>query len=125
MTTNTEYRDEIYIYIGGATDVTINWGDGASESKTYDSDSLYYSDGFPVFHNYEHIYSKRTDHTVTITGNNITHLYCSHINLTHLDISLNTALTELDCTGNSLTYLDVSNNIALTNFGGVLKSMIH
>ena len=43
----------------------------------------------------------------------LTALYCSHNQLTELDVTQNTALTYLDCLSNELTELDVSNCTAL------------
>lgn len=40
-------------------------------------------------------------------------LYCTHHQLTELDVSKNTNLEELNCSGNQLTSLDVSKNIWL------------
>lgn len=42
-------------------------------------------------------------------------LYCSHNQLTSLNISSNTSLTELYCSSNQLTNLDISSNTALTD----------
>jgi len=47
---------------------------------------------------------------------NLTRLYCANNNLTHLDVSNNTALTSLTCSTNALTSLDVSNNTELVYF---------
>ena len=44
---------------------------------------------------------------------NITELYCSHNQLTSLDLSQNIDLRELDCFNNQLTSLDVSQNTEL------------
>jgi hypothetical protein len=104
----------INIGIGGSTKVTINWGDGSSESKTYDRNDVYYNNEEHLIHGYEHRYSKKTSPTVTVTGNNITYLRCGYNNLTYLDVSKNAALTHLDCEGSRLTDLDVSKNTALT-----------
>jgi Leucine-rich repeat (LRR) protein len=108
-----EDDDEITIDISGATEITINWGDGASESKTYDTNDMYKDNGQPVYHLYKHTYSTKSAYTVTVTGNNITYLDCGYNNLTDLDVSRNTALTHLNCCGNQLTHLDVSKNTAL------------
>ena len=45
----------------------------------------------------------------------LTHLDCSHNQLSSLDVSINTALTYLDCSNNQLSSLDVSTNTALTS----------
>ena len=45
----------------------------------------------------------------------LTELFCAKNNLTHLNVSNNTALTLLGCFGNQLTNLDLSNNRALTS----------
>jgi len=44
---------------------------------------------------------------------NLTKLWCYNNQLTHLDVSQNTALTDLQCDSNWLTNLDLTNNPAL------------
>ena len=53
--------------------------------------------------------------TITITGENITHLSVGNINLTNLDVSKNTELMMLECYENQLTSIDISKNTALTD----------
>jgi uncharacterized protein len=113
----SEGCDTIGIFIGEAEELTIDWGD-ASESKLYDRDTFYCEDGeVDIMYRYEHIYSTKTSHTVTITGTDITYLDCGDNQLTDLDVSRNTALTSLYCGGNKLEKLDVSRNTALTHLG--------
>jgi hypothetical protein len=74
--------DEIRVSICGDANVTIDWGDGVSESKPYGHDTLHYDNKRLAIYLYTHTYSKKTAHTVTITSNSITHLGCSDNNLT-------------------------------------------
>ena len=53
-------------------------------------------------------------HTITIIGENVTHLCCDEIDLTMLDVSKNSALKHLECRDNQLTNLNVANNNELT-----------
>ena len=43
----------------------------------------------------------------------LTYLYCTHNQLTSLDVSNNTALAYLECDNNQLTSIDISSNTAL------------
>jgi Leucine-rich repeat (LRR) protein len=102
--TMTTQQDNVRLRIIGSGTMTINWGDGTSTTYTLSPDDW-------CFYNY----SGSSAHTITITGENITHLYSVEDNrLTSLNVSGCTALTELWCSGNHLTALDVSNNTALT-----------
>ena len=113
------------IVLVGEGTATIDWGDGSKE-ETYNLEGEEDSCSWE--------YSQTSPRTIKITGENITELYCSEIELanldvshcpalrilkcndnqlTSLDITKNTMLIELNCTNNQLTSLDVSNNIAL------------
>ena len=135
MTMTTE-KSKVKLLMAGTGTVTIEWGDGENETREllphdYDFNDADKSAKF-VF---SQIYSNAASRTITITGENITHLrcgynllktldvsqnaaleilYCNANQLTALDVSQNIALTSLDCTNNGLTALDVTNNIALT-----------
>ena len=60
-------------------------------------------------------YLSKSNRTITIHGQHITHLKCKGNQITSLDASNNSALKSLQCSKNQLMYLDVSKNTALTN----------
>ena len=110
------------IYLSGTGTVTIDWGDGSpsqtglllpiNESEWGNHNTMYK-------YGIKHDYSEISTYTITISGENITHLNCmNHEQINHftsLDISKNTELTALHCAFNRLLNLDVSNNIKLTD----------
>ena len=127
---DTEYvQFEIGGYEGTAT---IDWGDGSPCETHYLSENYH---GSPAWHRY----SKKSNYTVIIIGENIFRLnyFEDYLRkLTGFDISKNTTLTGLEiddskitgldvsknkllkflyCRGNELTNLDVSSNTALIN----------
>jgi len=91
--------------LAGEGEVTINWGDGKSDSDFLGPNST----------TFEHYYprEKSGPWTVTITCANIIHLYCSRNHYTNLDLSKHPELEYLNCQENQLTSLDVSKNIKL------------
>jgi hypothetical protein len=99
-------QQSVEIGLGGTGTVSIDWGDGKSETETL-SDHFWGSKGFAA-----HDYSDTTVHTIRITGN-IVYLNCADNALTSLDVSQNTALEVFICSKNILTSLDVSQNTAL------------
>ena len=104
--TMTSYKfGNLKINLRGSGPLTIDWGDGAIESRRLTPGILAYS----------HHYNNGTRRTIIIYGQNITHLTCEGCRLTGLDISNNTELKFLHCARNRLTHLDVGKNIALTN----------
>ena len=129
--TMTTQSSEVYFYLqftSGTDNLIIDWGDGEG-NKTYATTSSY-SDY--CYLNVFHSYSGGSEHHITITGDNIEHLYCmgdimtGGNLLTALDVSRYTALKELYCGGNPLTSLDVSRNTTLThlNCAGNLLSTL-
>jgi len=106
MTMTTQKSGEVLIIMQGSGTATIDWDDGTtSETKTLSN----------VNTEFKHTYSSTSPRTINITGENITELVCSAIQLTSLAVSNNTALVLLDCNANQITSLDVSNNSALTH----------
>jgi len=112
--TMTTQASMVYLVIAITEDtnnfgnITIDWGDcEVSEVKDAESNSGYGWFGF--IHNF----LDKSEHRITITGDNINGLACSS-QLTALDVSGATALTALQCNYNQLTNLDVSRNIMLT-----------
>jgi hypothetical protein len=103
----------VKIDIIGSEDLIINWGDGASENKPSKVDTVDVDGEQVKIYQYSHTYLKNTVHTVTITGDSITHFNCGDNNLTYLDVSKNTSLIGLYCFNNQLTNIDVSKNTAL------------
>ena len=95
---------EVKIDVIGSGAITIDWGYGTIvETHTLSSNS------------FTHSYSDASFHTITIKGENITHLTCSKNQLTNLNVSKNTVLQHLHCSNNQLTNLDISANTALTS----------
>jgi len=94
ITMTTAKEGIVHIYMADSGDFTIDWGDG-SEIETHTlqdySDKWYSSSENFWIHNY----SNTSSRTITITGRNITHLLCSVIQLTSLDVSRNTKLIRL------------------------------
>jgi len=101
----------ISLDIAGSGEVTIEWGDGTSETYTLSNN---WKNPYSPLAPKTHEYSGTSTHIITITGENITHLYCNSNELTDLDVSKNTTLTVLFCGYNQLTDLDVSRNTVLT-----------
>ena len=102
MTLKAE-REVIFSIIGSQT-VAIDWGDNSPiETTALENTTAYFS----------HNYAKKTEYTITVTGENITGLDCSAKKLTNLDVSKNPKLKRLYCQLSELTSLDVSKNIAL------------
>ena len=99
-----------YIGIRGTGKMIIDWGDGTPyEEYILPSEAIY------DHYDYEKRYSDGFPYTITIYGENITHLYLggSRIFLSSLDVSKNTALTYLDCNAGYLTSLDVNKHFFL------------
>jgi len=92
--------DYIRLTFEGEGDISIDWGDGKKETKDIDD---------WIDHNYD----ENSEHTITITGKNITYLGCLEQQITSLDVSKHTKLIALNCYKNELTSLDVSKNTAL------------
>ena len=100
---------EVTIFLAGSGKATIDWGDGsASETQTLSTYGKLLQ-----LHAYSHIYLDEIVQTLTIIGENITHLDFGGWELTSLDVSKNSALTHLWCFDNQLTSLDVSKNTKL------------
>jgi len=109
--TMTTSQDNVKVRLAGSGNFTIDWGDGSEPTvgalKQYNQ---------RWWHKREirRDYADESLRTITITGENITHLACYGNGLTTLDVSNNAALTFLECWFNQLTHLDVSKNAALT-----------
>lgn len=115
ITLTLQPNSKVEILLNGSGTATIAWGDGTKKKKHeltgfdkyWDEEK---KDEYTVSHNY----SGTSVRTITITGNNITHLGCFSLGLTDLDVSKNSALIGLVCGDNQLTNLDVKNNPVLT-----------
>jgi len=99
----------VVIILAGSGTVIIDWGDGSIN----ETNSLSSYRGIVRNYAYSHEYSGTSVCTITITGENITHLECGGWGLTSLDVSKNTKLIYLACFQNQLTCLDLSGNTAL------------
>ena len=116
--------NEVIMLMAGSGEISIDWGDGTREPYSLlkpvfnikcRRGSEHYIDWrvdkemrlkYGFFHNYKN----RSVYTITIKGENITHLRCEHNQLTELDVSNNSALIYLVCHSNRLRKLDVNNN---------------
>ena len=106
MTMTAKASGEIRILLAGIGTATIDWGNSSEkETKTLSDETNI---------EFSHNYSASNTRTIRIFGDNITGLYCSHNQLTSLDVSNNTKLTNLVCVENQLTNLDMSFNTVLT-----------
>ena len=110
--TMTTQKTDITVRIAGSGSITIDWGD-MTEIQTYSIR------GFGIMwetvQEIRYKYSNLSTHTITISGDNITHLGCFDNGLSYLDISKNNTLISLNCNMNSLTQLDVSKNTTLSS----------
>jgi hypothetical protein len=113
--------EEVSLTLYGTGTVIIDWGDGKSDRydeiekniKPEQTVSIY--TGRDTVINlltgiFSHIYSAIEPRTIRISGENITHLRCEGLGISHLDVSKNPALIQLFCGRNELTSLDVSKN---------------
>jgi len=121
--TMTTSSNNVKILLAGSGAVTIDWGDGSEiitgTLKEYNARWWYKTE-------YSYNYTNDSSHTITITGENITHIRCDGNHLTDLELSRNTALTSLECRFNRLTSLDVSKNTNLLRLicqGNDLRSL--
>lgn len=120
MTLTLQPNGKVFIDMAGTGTVIIDWGEGKT-SKThilsaYDEEDWNndWRKKQPKYR-FSYTYSKKTKSTqsITIIGENISHLECGSLGLTSIDVSNNTVLTYLWCYNNHLTSLDISKNIAL------------
>jgi len=104
ITMKTAKQGEVLLFITGSN-ITINWGDGnidyIGNSTSFSGDEII------------NIYSNAVPRTITITGDDISRLNCSNMDLTELDVSACPSLEWLGCWGNKLTSLNVSDNFNL------------
>ena len=100
--TMTTAAQTVNIVLVGLGTATIDWGDGSQKQIVELGIDT-------IWRTYNNTNSRR----ITITGKNITGLYCGRNQLTSLDVSQNTALKYLHCRDNQLLKLDVSQNIYL------------
>ncbi len=112
LTTNKQmrlsfiYPDNEEFKFAGTDSITIDWGDESPVEK-------YVLSATPISCN--HKYPDGYGYVATISGKNISYMYCKGSKITEMDISGNTALKELYCIRNVfLNNLDVSKNTALT-----------
>jgi len=108
MVTN---QSNVTIRLIGTGTVTIDWGD-KTEKEIH---SLW---GYEVgWNTFQHSYMDGiSDHVITITGDNITHLDCERNALSSLDVSEISTIQYLNCAVNySLSSLNVSKNSMLTH----------
>ena len=97
--------------LAGTGTATIDWGD-KSKTQTYSLREFEYA-SFGPDQGFNHTYSGLSTHTITITGENVTHLSFGNSLISHLDVSRNKMLEYLMCSFNPLTHLDVSKNTKL------------
>jgi len=107
---------EITISLAGSGAVTIDWGDGTTETHElpeYYGWSLDAGGTMGERLTLQHRYAIAATRRITIFGENIIELVCNNAGLTAIDVKNATALESLECSGNLLTALDVSNNTGL------------
>lgn len=112
--TMTTVKEKVVLYMAGSGTFVIDWGNGL-EIETH-SLSEYKENDWNNYHKYYEFiyhYPYTSYHSITITGENITHLRCGINKLTSLDVSKNSALKYLWCSDNQLENLDISKNTAL------------
>jgi len=110
--TMTTSSDKVQIFLAGSGTFAIDWGDG-SEIMSYTLGE-YKARWFRIRNEYSYNYDSETSRTITIIGENITHVDCFNNKATSLDVSRNPVLIYLDCRFNQLTSLDVSKNTKLS-----------
>ena len=87
---------------------------------TFNRAIIDYGDGTPIEildalgKDFNHVYSVVKEHTITITGINLGHLWCADNQLTSFVISNNSTLETLVLDGNELTNLDLTGSSALS-----------
>lgn len=112
ITMTTTISGNMSIGMAGSGTFSIDWGDGSAiETHTLQDYlvSWHYSPEYHLVHNFFREFSC----TITITGENITHLKCDNNQLTTLDVSKSTSLKELYCNNNQLKNLNISKNTML------------
>ena len=110
MTMTTQKTGYVTISLAGSGKVTIDWGDGSKKESHMLSE--FYTTWMSE-HKYSHNYVRSSDRTISLIGENITHLSCVDIGLTSLDVSKIITLQVLRCLINPLKSLDVSRNTDL------------
>ncbi|MCL2246863.1 MAG: DUF1828 domain-containing protein [Lentimicrobiaceae bacterium] len=108
--TMTTTKPRVILKIAGEGEITIDWGDGAKETKSlrpFDVD-FYGSD-----REYAHNYSDDGERTIKIEGGKITNIKCSNNKLSSLDVSRAINLIELMCSENEIVDLDLTYNVSL------------
>jgi len=106
MTMTLNKFGNVKINLKGAGTVMIDWGNGKIDNAQMPPS------GVVVL---RHSYWDKSDRTIIIYVQHITHLNCKGNQITSLDVGNNSALKSLQCSRNQLTKLDVSKNTALTN----------
>jgi len=113
MTLTTTKGGEFIIYMAGTGTMSINWGDGSVTETLLPADEDIFDIEKRGKFAFKYDYVGNFTRTITIKGDNITHLYCYGNGLTSLDVIENVVLTYLHCYDNNLTDLDLSENMAL------------
>ena len=94
MSMSSDVSGDFGFFMAGSGTVLIDWGDG-SESETHTLKDYDIFKWLSYDHKFEHSYSDASVRTITITGENITHLLCGGI--LSLDVSKNPVLKYLYC----------------------------
>ena len=114
MTMTTEGVGKVEIVLFGKGTATIDWGDGVAEEVGLKTAGDTFNDDKEPRKVCAHTYADKSAHTITVKGENVTHLMCNENQLTQLDVCNNPKLERLDCRKNRLASLDVTKNVALT-----------
>jgi len=107
----TTRKHDVIIRVAGTGTMSINWGDGI-ENETHEL--LDYVSKWQNSQAFSHYYSGTTSHTITLEGDQITHLDCFNNEITSLNMSRINTLRYLVCATNKLLKLDIDKNTNLS-----------
>jgi len=103
--TMTTVDTELSISIGGSGKVSIDFGDGYTDTMSFVKNKWIVID---------HEYSTESLYTITITGE-VAALACTNNKITTIDLSANPEIESLYCSNNQLTNLNISHLLMLGN----------
>ena len=106
ITMSTKSEGKVTLLFLGSGTVSVDWGDDSPKETQKIGENK------NVISGYAHNYSGGS-HTITLTGENITHFWCYENDITSVTITANTSLKFLCCHTNQLTELDAGGNKSL------------
>lgn len=106
-TDNSVDASKSFVIDGTAGDITVDWGDGVTETQTMGSGAI----------TFNHTYAGTGTNTGYIRGAlaSIASINCNTCELNSIEVEQMVALTDLILSTNNITTLDVSKNILLQN----------